>query len=360
MTTRPFTTVIAAGISLAVTLTACGAPNDDHAAGERASSVSAPATSRTSTPLGSSSLLPEPSGPLPVGVRIVAHVAPDATTRLWYPAQRGTGTGPTKYIDAASAATLGVTMSQVTQVRPRATVDAVPAPTTKPRPAVVLMPGWGNPMAVSTVLAQDLASNGYVVVAIDPTPGTEDGNTMPADPANPARRLDQVGAGLDFAVGHQIGRLAGPVDANRLAVGGHSIAGAVAYQVAITDPRVHAVFDLDGWLHGPALTTPVSVPALMVNASGLEPATKAVIARTAEAVTVQLTGATHGDVTDLPCIAPALGPVASLLKLGTIGCTGTTTTTTVVRRFLDAVLKHNTTPTALKLAAGLKGVVNPR
>ena len=111
-------------------------------------------------------------------------------------------------------------------------------------------------------------------------------------------------------MGRQISKLAGPVDAERIAVGGHSIAGAVAFQVAITDPRVHAVFDLDGWLHGPALTTPVKVPALMVNASGLEPNTSAVIARTPNAVTVKLAGATHGDVTDLPCIAPALGPMA--------------------------------------------------
>jgi len=99
------------------------------------------------------------------------------------------------------------------------------------------------------------------------------------------------------------------------------------------------------------------LPALMIDASGLEPGTKAVIARTADAVTVQLHGATHGDVTDLPCIAPALGSMAKLLGLGTIGCTGTTTTTTVVRRFLDAVLEHDAaTPSAATLSSGLQGV----
>jgi dienelactone hydrolase len=357
MNIKPFTAMIAAGVGLAITFTACGSSNSGHAASKKTSSVAAPATSTGSTSAGSSSLLPEPSGPFFVGVRTVPDVAPDATTRLWYPAQRGTGTGPTEYIDRASVAKLGVTMSQVAQVRPRARVDAVPAATTKARPAVVLMPGWGNPMAVSTALAQDLASNGYVVVAIDPTPGTEDGSEMPADPANPARRLDQVGAGIDFAAGRRIRALAGPVDADRIAVGGHSIAGAVAYQVAITDPRVHAVFDLDGWLHGAALTTPVMVPALMINASGLEPDTLAVIARTAQAVTVQLTGATHGDVTDLPCIAPALGSMASGLGLGTIGCTGTTTSSTLVRRFLDTVLERGAnTPSATELGSGLHGV----
>ena len=65
---------------------------------------------------------------------------------------------------------------------------------------------------------------------------------------------------------------------------------------------------------------------------------------------MQLTGATHGDVTDLPCIAPALGPMAKLLGLGTIGRAGTTTTRTVVRRFLDTVLDHDAaTPSAARL-----------
>jgi dienelactone hydrolase len=357
MNIKPTSTLITAGLSLAITLAACGGSTSNHGATKTTTRASAPATATTSPPAGSSSLLPEPSGPYPVGVRTVPDVAPDATTRLWYPARRGTGTGTPEYLDRASVAKLGLTMSQAARVHPRASVDAVPAPTTKARPTVVLMPGWGNPMAVSTALAQDLASNGYVVVAIDPTPGTEDGNTMPADSANPARRFDQVGAGIDFVTGGQISALAGPVDKNRIAAGGHSIAGAVAYQVALTDPRVHAVFDLDGWLHGPALTTPVKVPALMINASGLEPATKAVIARTPKAVTVQLAGATHGDVTDLPCIAPALGSMASVLGLGTIGCTGTTTSSTLVRRFLDAVLKHTaSTPSAATLSSGLHGM----
>ena len=352
MNLKPFTTAIA-GVSLAVTLAACGSSTTDRAA----TKTPAPAGSTSPTTTRSSSLLPAPSGPFPVGVRTVDDVAPEATTRLWYPAKRGTGTGAPAYIDGTSVAKLGVTTSQLARVRPQASVDAVPAPTTTPRPAVVLMPGWGNPMAVSTTVAQDLASHGYVVVAVDPTPGSENGNAMPADPADPARRLDQVGAGIEFAVGRRISKLAGPVDAERIAVGGHSIAGAVAFQVAITDPRVHAVFDLDGWLHGPALTTPVKVPALMINASGLEPNTSAIIARTPDAVTVKLAGATHGDVTDLPCIAPALGAIASTLDLGTIGCAGTTTATAVVRRFLDTVLKHRaSTPSVSQLTSNLQGV----
>src|SRR5690349_6794848 len=185
MNVKPFTTVVAAGVSLTITLTACGGSTSDHTA----TKTTATADSTSSTPAGRSSLLPAPSGRFPVGVRTVADVAPDATTRLWYPAKRATGNGAPAYVDGASAAKLGVTMRQISRLRPHASVDSAPAPTTEARPAVVLMPGWGLPMAVSTTLAQDLASHGYVVVAIDPTPGTENGNAMPTDPANPARRL---------------------------------------------------------------------------------------------------------------------------------------------------------------------------
>src|SRR6476646_6667008 len=224
MNLKPVTTVIAAGVGLAITLAACGGSTSGHAA-----TTATKHTASTSSAPAPAGLLPAPTGPFPVGVRTVADVAPDATTRLWYPAKVGTGTGRPAYIDRTSAARLGMTASHLARLQPQASVDAAPASTTKSRPAVVLMPGWGLPMAVSTTLAQDLASHGYVVIAIDPTPGSEDGNAMPADPANPARRLDQVAAGIDFAAGGQIRTLAGPVDADRIAVGGHSIAGAVAY-----------------------------------------------------------------------------------------------------------------------------------
>ena len=244
-------------------------------------------------------------------------MSPAATTRVWYPARSGTGTGPAIYLADKTAAAYGLPAKQLKGAVLRASVNAEPAPTTKARAAVVLMPGWGLPMALSTALAQDLASNGYVVVTVDPTFGTEDQNTLPPDTARPGRRLDQIAAAIDFATGPRISTFAGPVDPNKIAVGGHSIAGAVAFQVGLTDRRVHAVFDLDGWLHGPALETPVAVPALMVDASGLEPATRAVVGRTATAVTVKLAGATHLDVTDLPCLVRGLGAAARLIRLGT-------------------------------------------
>ena len=353
MKNKTFKTAI--GVGMAIMLSACGRTTANHQATSRSTrSPAVTASSPRVTAVRPPSLLPEPTGAFSVGVRTVSSVSPAATTRVWYPARSGTGTGAPIYLADKTAAAFGLAAQQLTGVVPRASVNAEPAPTTKARPAVVLMPGWGLPMALTTALAQDLASNGYVVVTVDPTFGSEDQNTMPPDPANPGRRLDQVSAALDFATGPRIATFAGPVDPRRIAVGGHSIAGAIAFQVGLTDPRVRAVFDLDGWLHGPALSTPVAVPALMIDASGLEPATRAVVARTANAVTVKLGGATHLDLTDIPCLVPALGAAARLIRLGTVGCAGPTTTNAVVGRFLDTVLREGKpTPSAATLTRGL-------
>ena len=219
------------------------------------------------------------------------------------------------------------------------------------------MPGWGAPMAVYTTLAEDLASSGFVVLSIDPALGTEDGNQLPPDPSTPARRLEQLSAAIDFLTGPDVAALAGPVDPSRIGAGGHSIAGALAVQASLTDRRIAAVFDLDGWLHGSALDTPVRVPALFVEASSFDEPTNTAIARSSSAVTVQLAGAAHFDVTDAPCLASALGPAADALGLGTIGCTGSTTTNALVERFLDTVLRQDeAAPRVAVISRGLVGV----
>jgi dienelactone hydrolase len=343
-------------IAIGVAFSACGSAGTHGTTGSTVSSTTV-ASSPRATAVLAPSLLPEPTGKLAVGVRTVASVSPAATTRVWYPARSGTGSGVPIYLADKTAAAYGLPTKQLKGAVLRASVNAEPAPTTKPRAAVMLMPGWGLPMALSTALAQDLASNGYVVVTVDPTFGTEDQNTLPPDTARPGRRLEQISRALDFATGPRVSTFAGPVDPNKVAVGGHSIAGAVAFQMGLTDRRVRAVFDLDGWLHGPALTTPVTVPALMINASGLEPSTQAVIARTTTAVTAKLAGATHLDVTDLPCLLRGLGAAATLIRLGSIGCAGPTTTNAVVLRFLDAVLRDGKpTPSAATLTRGLTAI----
>jgi dienelactone hydrolase len=345
MKTRSVTTTLAA-LTMSLLAAACGGST-------KAPTAQPPAP----TPQLAPSLLPEPTGSAAVGVRELASFGPDATARLWYPAVAGTGSGAPAYIAPERASALGLTLEDVERVHLRARLDAPPAATTSPRPGVVLMPGWGAPMALYTALAQELASHGYVVVTVDPALGMEDPNALPPDPADPAQRFDQLSSALDLLTSPTLATMAGLVDTERIAVGGHSIAGAVAVQASLVDPRIAAVFDLDGWLHGPALEVPVDVPALFVAASGFDGPTSAAIGRSTTAMTVELAGATHFDVSDVPCLAPALGPKAVPLGLGTIGCTGAMTANALVTRFLDAVLRDGRpTPDAAALAVGLAGI----
>lgn len=341
-------------IVISIALAACGTTTSDQTT--TLTQPIAAATSATTAP-SSPSLLTEPTGPEAIGTREVPAVSPDANGRLWYPAVAGTGTSEPPYISADTAAVLGLPPDMLDSVQLRASLDASPAPTATPRPAIVLMPGWGAPMAVYTTLAQDLASNGFVVLSIEPALGTEDGYQLPPDPSNPARRLEQLSTALDFLTGPQIDALAGPVDPTRIAAGGHSIAGAVAVQASLTDRRIAAVFDLDGWLHGPALDTSFPVPSLFVEASGFDEPTNTAIEQSENAVIVHLAGAAHFDVTDIPCLAPLLGPMSDALGLGAIGCTGSTTTNALVEHFLDVVLvRQDATPTAADISRGLAGI----
>jgi len=120
-------------VSATITFAAWGGP------GNQPEAVAATASN--------SSLLPDPTGPFAIGVRTVPGVAPDATTRIWYPARRGTGTAGVPYLTARGAAAAGVTVEQVQAVRVRARANAVAVPHRRPRAAVLLMPGWGSPMA---------------------------------------------------------------------------------------------------------------------------------------------------------------------------------------------------------------------
>jgi hypothetical protein len=207
MNYKTLTSAIA--VALGMALSACGSTGTHATSGSTVSSTIAAAGLRATAVLRPS-LLPEPTGAFSIGVRIVPSVSLAATTRVWYPARSGSGTGAPVYLADTTAAAYGLPAKQLKGAVPRASVNAEPAPTANARAAVVLMPGWGLPMALSTALAQDLASNGYVVVTVDPTYGTEDQNTLPPDPAHPGRRLEQISAAIAFAVGPRISTFAGP------------------------------------------------------------------------------------------------------------------------------------------------------
>ncbi|MGC0423278.1 alpha/beta hydrolase family protein [Embleya sp. AB8] len=133
--------------------------------------------------------------------------------------------------------------------------DAWPAPGA--RPLLLLSPGFGASRVTLTALAEDLASRGYVVAAVDHTHETAvefpDGRIEPCLPG--ASRdcpsiLDTRSADLRFV----LDRLTGPdtglfVDRARIGVAGHSIGGTSAIRTMRDDPRITAAANLDGSFH---------------------------------------------------------------------------------------------------------------
>lgn len=299
------------------------------------------------------SVLPAPGGPFSVGV--VGLPMPDAIA--FFPAEANTGGGQHPYVDAKVLAGSGLPVDKFATLTTSARVGAVPLSANPPRPVVVLAPGFGSIIALSTSLAEHLASRGYVVVALQTDLAAETAAMMPNTVLG-TKRTEQVAASLDLIASAAFEALVGPVDQDRIAVGGHSFAGSIAFNISLHDQRVAAVFDLDGRLFADAATTPTKVPSLVVTSSGsgeTEDATLRDIVRAGtHTVAVGLLDAQHFDLTDAAVVDDILRSAGLPVPLGSIGPVATTNTSAIVQRFLDAALTDaRRVPKASVLVDGL-------
>ncbi|WP_063804170.1 alpha/beta hydrolase family protein [Streptomyces roseifaciens] len=233
----------------------------------------AAAAERTPGPAapGTPAEVPAPTGKMPVGTKTLHLVdtsrpdpwKPAAGKRqlmvsLWYPA-RHQGDKNAPYVSKElSKAVLG--KEDLAGVRTNSTLDAEPAG--KPRPLVVLSPGFGMSRLTLTALGEDLASRGYAVAAVD--------HTYEAPVEFPGGRIEtcETCAKPDMAAvvrnrakdfSFLLDRLTAPgsplaVDRGRIAVVGHSIGGASAVEALRGDKRVDAAVNLDG-------NFPIDLPA---------------------------------------------------------------------------------------------------
>ncbi len=299
-------------------------------------------------------VLPAPSGNAAVGV--AASGFPD--TVVYYPAVAGTGRGHRRYVDPDWATAAGLDPAQMDRVVSAAQIDATPASTDVPRPVVLLTPGWRSIVAFSTSLAEDLASHGYVVLATQtdvvaewshPKSTTDDRN----------KRFALLTHVLDFVDTTSLPALVGPIDVHRIAVGGHSYAGTIAFDASLTDRRITVMIDIDGSARGqPTVRTPQPRPSLVlvtVNDGVVsDPLLGTLAARSPHIVPVGVVDALHLDVTDAASIPSVLGTSVFSTLIGRVGPTGTTDASTIIRRFLDATLgAHERQPTSEELVKGL-------
>jgi predicted dienelactone hydrolase len=244
--------------------------------------------------------LPVPSGPFPVGratttwtSNAVDPLAPAGNQRelfawLWYPAA-ASGAMPADYLPAPLRDEMvrarGVLIStfltrDLSKVRTHAIADAGVSSQGSSYPVVLLRAG-----PEFSTLAQDLASHGYVVAAIEAPYRSgiivyPDGRAVTRMPANDPetasleRRVDLLmswSADLSFAIDRLTAmtadassRFAGRLDLTRVGVVGHSFNGAVAAQFCLDDPRCSAGIDLDGRPHGPMIQASIPRPFMFL------------------------------------------------------------------------------------------------
>ncbi|MFF4378364.1 alpha/beta hydrolase family protein [Kitasatospora sp. NPDC001547] len=339
-------------------------------------------------------VLPEPTGRFAVGTRVVQWTDPErpetatpepgdrrtVVVQLWYPAQRSpAGAQRARYLGrteqeartvagalARYSGLPGFLVDGVPRAHGHAVVDAPVAGDGGRFPVVLFSPGLGGVRTQNTAWAEELASHGYVVAALDHPYDSAavvlaDGRTVgtalaaTGDDAEDDRRAAETtgirAADLGFVL-TQLGRLdrgeidgplAGRLDTGRAAATGHSLGGAAALQAARQDRRFAAVIDLDGYPRDPE-PLPFHQPALALT-QALGPTTdprylprlNEVLGRsTATGYRLTVPGAAHLTFTDAPLYLP---PVPSLV--GSLGRTrGPRVVAATTLAFLDATLRQ--------------------
>ena len=163
----------------------------------------------------------------------------------------------------------GLPPDTLSTVRTNAYVDAKPAGRAHSLPLVVLSPGYTQPRSTLSSLAEDLASHGYVVAAIDHTyetyavtfPDGRIATCVTCDLDEDKAFFPKLNQGRAADVSFVLDQLTGPdpkwrgsalIDASRIGMSGHSAGGASAIVAMLKDTRIDAGIDMDGTTYLPA------------------------------------------------------------------------------------------------------------
>jgi predicted dienelactone hydrolase len=169
-------------------------------------------------------------------------------------------------------------------------VERAPVAQDRPQwPVVLFSPGYGAPRAFYTSLLADLASRGYVVLALDhpyesAVTQLADGRVVadaqlyPGEAEGQAwmvRQLDIRVADEQFALDQLVrpgafGGLSGHLDPQHIAAIGHSFGGATAVAIMARDPRVKGAANVDGALYGPVIQASLPHPFLLIQSDSAE------------------------------------------------------------------------------------------
>src|ERR671939_211156 len=250
-------------------------------------------------------VLPRPSGPHLVGSVVfrwtdaqrpetfatTAGARRQVVAQAWYPTE--TPGPPVRYFEAQGRLPAWVDpypgwfYGDFDQVDTHASASP-PVSTERPAwPVLVFLPGWGSPREQYSSLCADLASRGYVVVALShPYESAvsvlasgqvvgQSGNASlfgasMADmsdirAADSSFVLDQL---MDLARIEPTSPLAGHLDLQHVGMIGHSLGGATAVQVISTDARFGVGVNIDGTLPDTLARASLDRPFLWLQSDG--------------------------------------------------------------------------------------------
>lgn len=325
--------------------------------------------------------LPAPTGPYAVGIvdRELVDVVRGRRlmVSVWYPTdQSGTVAPLTHYPDAVTTALgdsfgfPGIGLQQLRYVNTAADEGVTVLMDGAPFPVLVFSHGMVGVRLQNSSTMQELASWGYVVVALDHTDAAAvtvfpDGEVSPYNLVNygvpsgvevdrammneyvfPAWVADQQFV-YDTLTGWEADDplLAGRLDLTRIGSFGHSFGGATALEVCRIDVRCGAAANLDGALYGETSLQPTSRPLLLMTSAESTQFTETndawqnLIENAAEpAYWLELPNSNHFSFTLLPLITPLLAPG------GYDPVAGLHTQDTYLRAFFDQHLRGISSP----------------
>ena len=249
--------------------------------------------------------LPEPTGDYAVGTTSYHFIDSEQeetytedpndnreiTAKVWYPSVEVPEADTASYFseELSSAIALGLDIppedfiNVVNSISTNSVTNAPVAEAESEYPVLIFSHGSGDLPELNAVTAEELASQGYVVVALNHTYDSTvnvfpDGRIIPRSPildeaeddevielrAEDAQfvldELEEIDAGDD-----PTGLFSGKLDLERVGMYGSSFGGATAAKVLSVDSRFKAGINLDGPLYGDVANASLSQPFMFLN-----------------------------------------------------------------------------------------------
>jgi predicted dienelactone hydrolase len=263
--------------------------------------------------------------------------------QLWYPAAAGTGS-PASYVDELDSVAEGLTESGALS---GFEVAALPLVRTGARdgaaiaagrhPVIVFSPGNQTNVAFYASLAEELASNGYLVVGVDhpfqvaatTVAGGQvavyDTNMDREDLASSiAGKIDERVADVMFVLDSlrsgdaSLWPFVASADLDRIGVFGHSNGGLTAFEVCRVDSSIDACLNMDGQSAGGPFgsdsdaTAPPAPSLFITKETLLHPAIgERFESAPSSAVRAVFPDASHDSFTDGPLFQPGINPLTT-------------------------------------------------